>query len=303
MVSIVIDRTAGRASDHDHQHEHGHAAASAPARAAGREQVTMPPVSVNGVPISRKDIAAETQNFPAVNPGAAWQAATRALVIRELLLQEARHLAIAAEPQADADGRVETEEDALLRALVECEVQTPQATQEMLRRFYDNNRKHFMTPPLFEADHILIAARREDSAAFANARDKAASLASVLAAEPGRFAALAKDCSDCPSRELGGSLGQIRPGETTPEFEAALTALAPGHISAPVETRYGVHVIRLVRRIEGASLPFEAVKERIANYLEEHVRRQATAQYISLLIGQSDIRGIALEGAATPLVQ
>ena len=173
----------------------------------------------------------------------------------------------------------------------------------MLRRFYDNNRKRFVTPPLFEADHILIVAPRQDADAFAEARERLASLADLLEREPGRFAALAGDCSDCPSREVGGSLGQISPGETTPEFEAALAALTPGEISAPIETRYGVHLIRLVRKIEGALLPFEAVNSRIADYLEDHVRRQATAQYISLLIGRAEIRGIALDGAATPLVQ
>jgi len=33
------------------------------------------------------------------------------------------------------------------------------------------------------------------------------------------------------------------------------------------------------------------------------VRRQATAQYIALLVGRADIRGIALDGATSPLVQ
>jgi peptidyl-prolyl cis-trans isomerase C len=190
-----------------------------------------------------------------------------------------------------------------LRLLLEREVQTPKADEETLRRFYENNRKRFLTPPLFEADHILIAGRREDVAAFAQARERAASLAAVLMRQPERFADLARDCSDCPSREVGGSLGQISIGDTTPEFETALSGLAEGEISGPVETRYGVHLIRLARKIEGSLLPFEAVKGRIASYLEEHVRRQATAQYISLLIGRADIRGIVLDGAATPLVQ
>lgn len=295
MVSIVIDRTATTQEGHDHRHEH------APARSA--TPVIMPPVSVNGVPIARKAIAAETQNFPSANPGAAWHAAARALVIRHLLLEEARRIDIVAEPQSDADGRLETEEDALLRMLLEREVNIPKADEEVLARFYENNRKRFVTPPLFEADHILIAARREDALAFAEAQDRAASLAAVLAREPERFEGFARDCSDCPSREVGGSLGQISPGDTTPEFEAALIGLVPGETSAPVQTRYGVHLIRLVRKIDGALLPFEAVKGRIGDYLEEHVRRQATAQYISLLIGRADIRGIALDGAATPLVQ
>jgi peptidyl-prolyl cis-trans isomerase C len=263
----------------------------------------MPAVTVNGVTILRKAIAAEVQNFPARNPGEGWRAATRALVIRELLLQEARRLDIFAEQKTDEEGRRETVEDAQMRGLIEREVRVPEADEETLRRFYENNLRRFVTPSLYEADHILIGARRDDDEAFAAAREKASSLRAILAAAPERFAALARDCSDCPSRSLGGSLGQIGTGDTTSEFEAALIELAPGDISAPVETRYGVHLIRLTRRIDGRQLPFEAVRERIASYLIEHVQRQATAQYLSLLVGRAAIGGIAIEGASSPLVQ
>jgi len=98
-------------------------------------------------------------------------------------------------------------------------------------------------------------------------------------------------------------LGQIGPGDTTPEFETALIDLAPGDVSAPVETRYGVHLIRLARRIDGSPLPFETVRERVAAYLVDHVRRQALAQYISLLVGRADISGIEISGSPSPLVQ
>jgi peptidyl-prolyl cis-trans isomerase C len=59
----------------------------------------------------------------------------------------------------------------------------------------------------------------------------------------------------------------------------------------------------VARRIEGRQLPFESVRKEIAAYLEAHVRHQAMRQYLSLLIGRADIRGIALEGAASMLVQ
>ncbi|TGT71853.1 MULTISPECIES: peptidylprolyl isomerase [unclassified Mesorhizobium] len=299
MAALLIDHSAGRKSS-EHPHEHRPAA---PDTAPSRERVAMPPVTVNGVAISRKAIAAEVQNFPARNPGEGWRAATRALVIRELLLQEARRLDIAAEQRTDQDGRRETVEDALIRGLIEREVRVPEADEEMLRRFYENNLRRFVTPPLYEADHILIAARHDDREAFAAAREKALSLSASLAEAPERFAALARDCSDCPSGAVGGSLGQIGPGDTTPEFETALVDLAPGGISAPVETRYGVHLIRLTRRVDGHQLPFEAVRERIAAYLAEHVGRQSTAQYVSLLVGRADIGGIAIDGASSPLVQ
>jgi len=185
----------------------------------------------------------------------------------------------------------------LIRELLE------QRDEATLRRFYDNNRRRFVTTPLYEADHILVAGRYDDGVAAAAAREKAARLAALLVEAPERFPDLARAHSDCPSAALGGSLGQIGPGDTTSEFEAALRTLAQGAISPPVETRYGVHLIRLNRHIEGRQLPFEAVRERIADYLDAHVRRQATAQYIALLIGRAEIRGIALDGASSPLVQ
>ena len=106
------------------------------------------------------------------------------------------------------------------------------------------------------------------------------------------------------SYDPGGRLGQIVPGETTPEFEAALIALRPGEICAePVRTRYGVHVLRLDQRVEGRQLPFEQARARIATYLEERSWRRAVAQYITLLAGQARIEGFDLPGASTPLVQ
>lgn len=281
-----------------------HAAKRTPCAASeAHPPMAMPPVTVNGVAISRKAIAVEVQNFPARNPREGWEAAARALVIRELLLQEARRLDVPVEPNTDADGRMETAEDALIRALVEREVRVPRADEETLRRFCDNNRRRFMTAPLWEADHILVPAHRENSNGFAAAREKAVALADILSKQPDRFAELARECSGCPSAAVGGNLGQVGPGYATPEFAAALEALAEGEISGPVETRYGTHLIRLRRCIKGRQLPFAAVRARIEAYLCEHVQRQAAAHYMAVLIGRADIRGIAIEGAASPLVQ
>jgi peptidyl-prolyl cis-trans isomerase C len=75
-------------------------------------------------------------------------------------------------------------------------------------------------------------------------------------------------------------------------------ALAPGEMSAaPVETRYGLHIIHLARRVDGRELPFEAVAERIADYLRDSVTRRASAQFIARLVSRAEITGITLEGA------
>ncbi|NLH83625.1 MAG: peptidylprolyl isomerase [Phyllobacteriaceae bacterium] len=263
----------------------------------------IPKITVDGIRIDRRTIAAEMQNFPATDPDEALRRAATALIVRRLLLAEAERLGLTAVPETDADGRRETDEDALLRALVETEVTVPEPTEEELRRWFEANRRRFVTAPLWEADHVLIAADPDDAAARAAARQRATTLRAEIDAAPELFAEVARAVSDCPSGALGGSLGQISAGETAPEFEAALARLEPGELSEPVETRWGVHLVRLRRRIEGRDLPFEAVRERIAAHLGESVRRRATAQYIGRLVGRAEIVGFDLASTGSPLVQ
>lgn len=263
-----------------------------------RDFATSAAVNVNGVTIPRHAIARETQNHPATKPYAAWQAAARALVIRELLLQEARRLGIEAEPQAEDDRR-ETGDEALIRCLIKREVTTPEPDDASCRRYYERNRARFRSPAIYEAAHILFAARADDAEAFAHAQRQAESVLAQLRGHPEQFAELARIHSACPSGAQGGNLGQIGPGQTTAEFEQALFALAPGAVTAePVATRYGLHIIRLDRKIEGRELPFELVAGRVADYLRESVTRRASAQYIARLMARAEITGIDCGNAA-----
>ena len=114
-------------------------------------------VSVDGVEISQEAILAEAQNHPGANPGEAVRRAARALVVRQLLLGEARRLGIEADPEPLGEGRMETAEDALVRALIEDEVEVPQAREAECRRYFELNRGKFHTDPLWEVRHILLA--------------------------------------------------------------------------------------------------------------------------------------------------
>ncbi|KXF74972.1 peptidylprolyl isomerase [Paramesorhizobium deserti] len=263
-----------------------------------------PTVAVNGATIPHAAIAREVQNHPAEDPDTAWAEAARALVIRELLLQEASRLGLMPEPGEEGEGRRETEEEALIRTLLDRELSVPQADEASCRRYFEKNRSRFKSPDLFEAAHILFSADQRDEAAFAEARRSAEAALELLASNTKRFPDLAREFSACSSSRDGGHLGQFTRDQVTPEFAGALDPLEPGEIAAaPVETRYGVHVIRLDRRIEGRPLPFEAVRERIADYLTEAVWSRAAAQYISLLAGKTAITGVDFDGAGTPLVQ
>lgn len=62
------------------------------------------------------------------------------------------------------------------------------------------------------------------------------------------FAALARAHSEDASASRGGDLGWLSPGDTVPEFERAMGALRPGEVSAPVQTRFGWHLIQVLER-------------------------------------------------------
>lgn len=260
-------------------------------------------ISVNGTVIPREAIAREVQNHPAEKPILAWQAAARALVVRELLLQEARRLEISAEPLRDAKGRSETPEEAAMRALIEREVVTPEPDDASCLRYYEQNQRRFRSGDLYEAAHILIATPRNDAAARSGARETAEKVLSSVLEDPALFDQLARTRSDCrTSAENGGSLGQLTRGQTIEEFEVALARMDEGEL-AIVETRYGFHIVRLDRHAPGQVLPFELARERIADYLAASVQHRSLAQYVAVLAGRAEITGIALAGASSPLLQ
>lgn len=253
-------------------------------------------ISVNGVAIDRAEIAREVQNHPAAKPIDAWLAAARALVVRELLLQEARACGLQAAPMRDGEGRSESDEEALVRMLVEREVRVPEAGEAECRRYYEHNRDRFRSPAIFEVRHILLAADPSDRAARDAARSEAEAILETLASSPQLFPELAAVHSACPSASTGGNLGQISRGQTVPEFEAALErVVSPGIRPEAIETRYGFHVVAVDRVIAGSELPFEAVEERIAAWLDERVRRTAVRGYIGELARRATIVGIELE--------
>ena len=263
-----------------------------------RRRFTRPvPVSINGVVIPSAAIARETQNHQASDPDQAWTLAAQALAIRELLSQEAERLSIVAEPVEDGEGRRETLEEACLRGLVEREVKIPRADEVACRRYYQANLGRFRSADLYEVAHILVPNGPQ-------ARELAARLIAELRQRPESFAETAAVHSACPSGKQGGNLGQIGPGQTVPEFEAALRGLEAGTIHPePVESRYGLHIVRLDRRIEGRQMPFELVHERIADYLEDAVHRRALRQYVTILAGRAQLTGVDFGATAGPLVQ
>src|SRR5690625_2134479 len=104
-----------------------------------REQDTT--VSVNGVVVSPEAIASEAQNHPMPKgkPGWVCRAVAHALVMRELLLQCARERGLTPEPEALMPGQWETDEEALIRQLLESELSPTPIDEAQLRALYDQS--------------------------------------------------------------------------------------------------------------------------------------------------------------------
>lgn len=266
----------------------------------GTSRPLQPPLIVNGETVPNDAIAAEAQNHPAPpgKPGFAWRAAARALAIRALLLQEARRLGLAPAPAVLARGRRETDEEALIRAVMEARLDPKPVPESAVRAAYDRDPDAFRAPTLYAAAHILLAAAPDDREARASAEGLARHLVAELATNPGAFDRLARLHSACSSREAGGRLGQVGAGDTVPEFEAALEQLAEGDITPePVQTRYGLHIIRLDARARGDVLPFESVAPRIREALERAAWAHGARALVAELVAAAEVSGIELKAA------
>jgi len=243
-------------------------------------------------------VSGETQgvvvNGVAVDPTG--YASPAVAAVRELLRQRAVAVGLL-DDHAGGDAVA-----AAIEQLLDREVAIPAASDDECRRYYEAHRNGLRSGDLVFVRHILFQVT--PGAPLDLVRRKAEETLTAVATDPRKFEELARALSNCPSGENGGNLGQIGRGDTVPEFEQALFADGwIGILPRLVKTRYGFHIVSIDRRLEGRVLPFEAARERIAAALTARVQQTALRQYVRLLAGQAEIRGVDLDPAATPLVQ
>ncbi len=245
-------------------------------------------IAVNGVDIDDSAIEQELAHHQDTdNP---LKQAVQELVLRTVLLQQADSLGIL----GDDEERIET--------LLALQIQVPKADEEACRRYYRNNAARYTSGDMVEARHILLQVTA--SAPLELLRGTGDALLEELRAHPERFGELARQYSNCSSGQVGGSLGQLSRGQCVPEFEELVFRLAEGELAGRLlETRFGLHIVQVLRKVAGTLLPFEAVREEIAAFLDRQASQRAMHQYLHILVGQARIEGVELEGANSPLVQ
>lgn len=235
-----------------------------------------------------------TVNGIAVDPAAA--ASPMLAALRELLRQRAVALGLLS-PAAD-----DPEIAAAIESLLDREVAVPSATEAECRRYYEAHRADFTSGDLVFVRHILFQIAPGSPVDLI--REQAEETLAQLLAAPDEFEVCALTLSNCPSGRQGGNLGQLGRGDTVPEFEEALFAdRSTGVLPRLVKTRHGFHIVAIDRRIAGRLVPFEAVQVQIAERLAQRTQEVALRQYVLVLAGQAELRGVALDAAPTPLVQ
>lgn len=252
-------------------------------------------IAVNGIDITDAQIASELPHHQqAANP---LKQAVHEVVLRQLLLQEAARLGVGAGLEGES-----VSEDDVIEALFELELRVPPVNDEACRRYYQGRLERYRSGAMVEARHILFQVT--PSAPLELLRQTAELLLAELRDKPERFEELARSYSNCPSGAVGGSLGQLQKGQCVPEFEALLFRLQPGELAGRLlETRFGLHIVQVLRSDPGHLVPYEAVAAQIADELGRQAWQRALHQYLRILAGRAAIEGVELEGADSPLVQ
>jgi len=167
-----------------------------------------------------------------------------------------------------------------------------------IKKYYQDHLDSYRVEERVAASHILIKADGKDKATLDKARVKAEALAKQLAGGAD-FAALAtKNSEDTASAAKGGDLGYIVKGQTVPGFEMMAFGLQPGTISAPVQTEFGFHIIKVrehqqahVRSLEETRNEIEAALR--AERVQIELSNKAESAAADWRKSPSDIQNIA----------
>ena len=247
--------------------------------------------------------------------GVALHDTTEALTNEELrqracteLLRQAAMAAGILEPcdPVPSRGAISEAAAASIDALLECELQVPEPTDEACRRQHAATPARYRSGERVRARHILFAVTPGTDVTALRKRAEAC-LLDVRCHDGSAgdgFATAAAKLSNCPSGAEGGSLGWLATGDCAAEFARELFGhVEVGVLPRLVHSRFGLHVVEVLEREGGQAQAFEAVRGAVAMTLRQQTFVTAMRQYLQLLAGDARLEGVELDAAGTPLVQ
>ena len=152
-----------------------------------------------------------------------------------------------------------------------------QVTDETAEQYFNTHKKEFDGTQV-KASHILLKYDPSSSAEEKKAaNDKIAAIRQEIVGGTD-FAEAAKKHSACPSSAQGGDLGFFaRHGQMVEPFAAVAFGLEPGGISEPVETQFGVHLIKVTEFKPGEGT-FDAAENAVKGALFQQVLEKAAEE-------------------------
>lgn len=198
--------------------------------------------------------------------------------------------ALAGEGLTESQFRSNLVSELKVKNLVESQVPTNMVvSDEEIAKVYEQDKSRFVQEEGVQARHILLKfdATDDDKAKSAK-KDKAEALQKQLAAGAD-FEKLAKENSDCPSKERGGDLGVFRRGQMVKPFEDAAFSQPVSQIGPVVETSFGYHIIQVTGRTEAKTNTLAEVKDRLGEHLKQSKQMEAFESFITKLKGGAKI--------------
>lgn len=149
-----------------------------------------------------------------------------------------------------------------------------------LEEYYQANKFAYSQPEQVRARHILLAAPKNAPAEKkAEARKRIEELRKQIVDEKKDFAQLAKEHSEDPgSKAEGGDLGFNSAQAWVKPFADAAFSLEPGEVSSPVETDFGVHLIKVEEKRPPQNKELKDVEAEIATVLWKREKSKELAK-------------------------
>ena len=226
----------------------------------------------------------------------------------ELLRQAAQRAGLLLPDDApSADGVISEAAASAIEALLEQALSTPEPSEEACRRHYAAHEATYRTGERVRARHILFAVTPGVDVVALRKRAEATLARRALPRRQGQRSLRrrrARARPTAPAAPQGGDLGWLCATDCAPEFARELFGHAEvGVLPRLVHSRFGLHVVEVLAREPGVAQSFDAVRGAVAMSLRQLAYVTALRQYLRLLAGEAEVKGVDLDAADTPLVQ
>ncbi|SDF45422.1 peptidyl-prolyl cis-trans isomerase C [Celeribacter baekdonensis] len=211
--------------------------------------------TINGTQITVGHLIAARQSLPpqyqSLTDEQLYDGILNQIVQQEILKQSAGEIGEALKYQ------IENEERVVIAGSMLETIAKEAVNDAALKAAYDAKFAEFEPGREYHAAHILVETEDEAKALIADLEAGA------------DFADLAREKSTGPSGPNGGDLGWFGLGMMVPEFEQVVVGMEEGTVSAPVQTQFGWHVIKLMETRLSEVPPLADVQDELAAEIQD----------------------------------